>query len=75
MKDVTLCDGTVLPKGTLVVANLFGTHNDDELYPNPGEFDPFRFARIRDGDGEGTKHQFVATSTSYVPFGIGRHAW
>ena len=75
LKDVTLSDGTVLPAGTLVVANSFATHRDDAHYPNAGEFDPFRFARIREGDGEGTKHQFVATSTSYVPFGVGRHAW
>ena len=75
MKDVTLCDGTVLPKGTLVVANLFGTHNDDELYPNPDDFDPFRFARMREADGEDTKHQLVNTSLGYMPFGHGKHAW
>ena len=58
-----------------MAANSFGTHNDEELYSNPGKFDPFRFARIREGEGEGTKHQFVAASNSYLPFGVGRHAW
>ncbi|KAM5543009.1 hypothetical protein V8D89_003393 [Ganoderma adspersum] len=74
LKDVTLSDGTVLPAGTLVVANSYPMHYDDAHYPNAAAFDPFRFARIREGDGEGTKHQFVATSNSYVPFGVGRHA-
>ena len=75
LKDVTLSDGTVLPAGTLVVANSYPMHHDDAHYPGAAAFDPFRFARIREGDGEGTKHQFVATSNSYVPFGVGRHAW
>ena len=32
-------------------------------------------ARMREIEGEGTKHQFVNTSNNYVPFGVGRHAW
>ncbi|TBU58191.1 cytochrome P450 [Dichomitus squalens] len=74
LKDVLLSDGTLIPAGTLVVANSYPMHHDDEYYPNAGEFDPFRFARMRELEGEGTKHQFVNTSTSYVPFGVGRHA-
>nr|VWO98890.1 Uncharacterized protein [Ganoderma boninense] len=56
LKDVTLSDGTVLPAGTLVVANSYRMHHDDAHYPNAAAFDPFRFARIREADGEGTKH-------------------
>jgi cytochrome P450 len=48
---------------------------DEENYTNADKFEPFRFANIRDEEGEGTKHQMVATSPEYLPFGLGRHAW
>ena len=75
LKDVVLSDGTLIPAGTLVAANSYRMHYDDAYYPNADEFDPFRFARMREIEGEGTKHQFVNTSNNYVPFGVGRHAW
>ena len=40
----------------------------------PHAFNPWRFSDIRDEEGEGMKHQLVATATEYVPFGHGRHA-
>ena len=51
------------------------THTDGENYDDPTVFDPWRFANMRGDEGEGTKHQMVNTSTEYVPFGLGRHAW
>ena len=75
MKDVTLNDGTTIPAGTLIVANAYSTHFDDENYVSAAEFDPFRFARMREAEGENTKHQFVNTSVEYVSFGHGKHAW
>lgn len=75
MKDISLNDGTFIPKGTVVVAAAEPTHYDETYYPNPSAFDPFRFSRMREGEGEGTKHQFVNTSTEYISFGHGKHAW
>ncbi|EJF60342.1 cytochrome P450 [Dichomitus squalens LYAD-421 SS1] len=74
LKDVLLSDGTVIPAGTMVNIKTHRLHLDDACYPNANEFDPFRFARLREVDGEGTKHQFVHTSNQYVAFGVGRHA-
>ena len=74
VKDVTLSDGTRIPKGTLVAAAAVTAHSDDTRYTDPMVFDPFRFARMREGEGEGTKHQMVHTSVEYMPFGHGRHA-
>ncbi|KAI0737381.1 cytochrome P450 [Daedaleopsis nitida] len=74
LMDVTLNDGTVIPKGTLVTAASQSIHHDDAYYDAPDVFDPFRFARMREVDGEGTKHQFVNTSLEYISFGHGRHA-
>ncbi len=75
LMDVTLNDGTFIPKNTLVVAASYPTHNDDSIYENAATFDPFRFSRMREEDGEGTKHQYVNTSVEYIPFGHGKHAW
>ncbi|KAI0336591.1 cytochrome P450 [Cubamyces sp. BRFM 1775] len=74
LKDIRLRDGTVIPRGTLVVVATEATHNDGAVYDNADQFDPFRFARMREADGEATKHQFVHTSATYMPFGHGRHA-
>ena len=75
MKDVTLRDGTLIPRGTLLGAPAAAIHHDERKYAAPDVFDPFRFARMREIEGEGTKHQYVNTSNNYVPFGVGRHAW
>ena len=75
MKDLTFIDGTVIPAGTMVNVNAHRLHLDDAYYPDADVFDPFRYSRIREVEGEGTKHQFVNTSNHYVAFGVGRHAW
>ena len=75
LKDVTMMDGTFIPKGTMVVTAADPAHYDDNNYPNAATFDPVRFSRLREGEGEGTKHQFTHTSPDYVPFGHGRFAW
>ncbi|KAM5535874.1 hypothetical protein V8D89_010492 [Ganoderma adspersum] len=74
MKDITLSDGTFLPKGTLVVAASHSTHHDEANYRDAEAFDPFRFSKMREGEGEALKHQFVNTSLDYISFGHGRHA-
>lgn len=74
-KDITLPDGTFIPAGTLISAASYATHRDDAIYAGADAFDGFRFARMRAGEGESMKHQFVNTSPDYIPFGHGRHAW
>ena len=76
LKDYTLSDGTFLPVGTFVAANVTGTHRDSAFYEKPDEFDGFRFANIREGSSEEElKHQMVQTSSDYLAFGHGRLAW
>ncbi|KAI0778805.1 cytochrome P450 [Trametes elegans] len=75
LKDVTLHDGTRIPRGAIVMAAADATHHDETLYANADVFDPFRFSRLRaSAEGEGTKHQFVNTSLEYIAFGHGKHA-
>ena len=78
VKDVTLSDGTFIPKDTFICTSTWGTHRDDVAYPDPEVFDPFRFSRgKKDGVSgtEGTKHLMSNVSVDFVPFGYGGHAW
>ena len=75
LKSFSFSDGTYIPKGTVIVTPPYATHFDDAFYANPETFDPLRFYRERQGEGEGAKYQFTNTSTNYIPFGHGKHAW
>ncbi|TDL22831.1 cytochrome P450 [Rickenella mellea] len=72
--DYTFSDGTFIPKGTMMSVASGATHHDPSVYENANEFHGFRFADLREEDGEGTKHQMVSTSSEYLAFGHGRHA-
>ncbi|OSD03318.1 cytochrome P450 [Trametes coccinea BRFM310] len=74
LKDITLPDGTFVPRGSIIMAAADATHHDDSVYADSDVFDPWRFSRMREADGEGTKHQFVNTSLDYISFGHGKHA-
>ncbi|KZV74005.1 cytochrome P450 [Peniophora sp. CONT] len=74
LQPFTFSNGVHVPKGTFIACAQYDTHHDEENYANPDVFDPIRFASMREGEGEGTKHQMVATSTEFINFGHGRHA-
>ncbi|KIJ05876.1 hypothetical protein PAXINDRAFT_20895 [Paxillus involutus ATCC 200175] len=74
MKEFTFSDGTVLPQGSFVAIASQATHLDNGVYENAETFDPFRFANMRDEDGDDAKHSFVSTNPQYLSFGHGRHA-
>jgi len=74
LQNVTLSDGTRLPKGTLVVAAAEATHLDQNNYENAKVFDPFRFSNMRTEESDRIKHQYVSTSGEFISFGHGKHA-
>ncbi|KAF8833162.1 cytochrome P450 [Paxillus ammoniavirescens] len=74
MKDFTLSDGTVLPQGTIVTIASQATRLDNGYYENADVFDPFRFANMREEDGDDAKHSFASTNPEYLAFAHGRHA-
>ena len=76
LRPFTFSNGITVSAGTDVACPLSAVHTDGEIYPNPDEFDGFRFARLREGeDGMANKHQAGTTSTTHLSFGHGRHAW
>ena len=81
LRPFTFSNGVTVPAGTLVSIPASSTHTDERIYPNPDEFDGFRFSKLRESEGaaEGdtmvSRHQTVSTSAENLAFGIGRHTW
>ncbi|PIL25700.1 cytochrome P450 [Ganoderma sinense ZZ0214-1] len=76
-KDLTLCDGTCIPRGTIVCAAAHQLHRDAAALKNMGVFDPFRYARMHAAaatEDDGRKLQATTTSQDYLPFGHGPYA-
>ena len=77
LRPLELSNGMTIPAGTLAAIPASATHRDEMTYPNPDEFDGFRFAKLREDGGETvtSRYQAVSTSTEHVAFGLGRHTW
>ncbi|KAI0600030.1 cytochrome P450 [Biscogniauxia sp. FL1348] len=74
-------DGIRLPQGTMVSILAHQSQTDEEKFPDPEEYDPFRFSRQREAAADpatgkpGLSHlSFVSTSPDYLPFSHGKHA-
>ncbi|XP_077985282.1 cytochrome P450 2U1-like [Glandiceps talaboti] len=63
LKDATIQNCTI-PKGTIVLNNLWSVHHDPVAWPEPDKFDPYRF--YDDENNSVKKHE------SFLPFGAGR---
>ncbi|KAH8881357.1 cytochrome P450 [Thozetella sp. PMI_491] len=76
-----------VPNGSLLMLNLSYLHHDPELYEEPGNYDAWRFSRIREeydsrppeqkDSEEGLRVKklgMVTTSDKHMAFGHGRHA-
>ncbi|PPQ94096.1 hypothetical protein CVT25_009247 [Psilocybe cyanescens] len=72
LKDFVFSDGTVLPKNTTTTVNIYSRHNDDNLYPDAGVFDGFRF--VRDPSSGITRPMLATPTLEYHAFGHGRSA-
>ena len=77
MHTFTFSNGVTVPAGTLVSIPANAIHTDERIYPNPDEFDGFRFAKLRESEGETiqSRYQTISTSSEHLAFGLGRHTW
>lgn len=73
MKDLKLSDGTFIPKETFLLVSSERMWNPS-IYPNPEEFDPYRFLKLREMPGHETSAQLVSPSPEHFGFGYGNHA-
>lgn len=74
VSDITLSDGTVLPKGISVAVPSWGINHDEQIWEDPWEFDGFRHAKLRDVPGSELKHQFATSAPDSLSFGYGSQA-
>ncbi|KAI6117488.1 cytochrome P450 [Pisolithus croceorrhizus] len=74
MEDLTLSDGTFIPKGTHIAVPTCVIHRDSAVYENPDAFDPLRFYKLRNDGTESARHRMVAVNQDYLAFGYGKHA-
>ncbi|KAJ4419132.1 hypothetical protein N0V82_005145 [Gnomoniopsis sp. IMI 355080] len=75
-EDVTLSDGTLLPKGS-GVATSSERMWDPQEYPEPQKYDIYRYLRRREMAKDSRDEavaQLVGTSEDHYGFGIGTHA-
>ena len=71
MRTLTLSDGTVLPKGTILM--VAGKFQDPEVFTNPEEFDAKRFLKLRGDDLANNTYQYTSTSADMFGFGKDSH--
>jgi cytochrome P450 len=74
LRPFTFSNGVTVPAGTVIAAPSAAIQMDEEIYPNPEEFDGFRFAKLREND-DVAGQQATSTSAEYLVFGSGRRAW
>ncbi|KAK1846297.1 cytochrome p450 [Colletotrichum chrysophilum] len=72
--DLTLPDGTFIPKGTKIEVNTASIHVDEAYYPDPQRFDGLRYYRLRQRPGDENKHMYYSVGKNDLSFGFGRHA-
>lgn len=71
-QTITMSDGVVIPKGTLVVVanNLM---RDETKYPNPHEFQGDRFLKQRQLPGCEAAAKLTTATEAHAAFGFGKH--
>jgi len=87
-EGVRLPGGLHLPFGTKVGCHAHPIHHDEDVYVGAYKFDPFRWCNEENGDAEGSDFKqalrlgekrkgtsLVTTSSTFMAFSHGRHAW
>jgi cytochrome P450 len=77
LRSFTFSNGVTIPAGTLIAIPGSAAHRDEANYHDPDTFDGFRFAKLRESEGDTTtgRYQTVSTSSEHLAFGLGRHTW
>jgi cytochrome P450 len=72
LQDHVLRDGTLLSKGAHIAMPVNAIQNS--ITPNPDLFDPMRYYRLRQEEGQAHLHQFATTEPNVLNFGHGKFA-
>lgn len=71
--EVTLSDGTIIPKGAAVTV-LIDSFSDPNIYSEPDKFDSHRYLTLRSQPGQENNWQLATPSPEHMGFGYGAHA-
>ena len=75
VKDITLSDGTFLPRNTYLVAPALAVSSDPSIFPNADSFDGLRYYNLRQQSSRDEyKYQLSTIDKHMLHFGAGRHA-
>lgn len=75
MKPFNFADGTYVPAGTMLAVPVHHIGRDPSLFPeHPERFDPYRFTKLRQNEGEGNHFQFASVTNGTMAFGWGKAA-
>lgn len=76
MEDVTLPDGIVIPKDTVVMISGVHMMMDSSVWPDGQKFDGYRFYNLRQKANKASQSSFnyVSTSPEHMGFGHGNQA-
>lgn len=78
MKTYTFADGVKVPFGETLAVPSGAIHLDNSVYKDASVFDGFRFYKMRELERDAESRHLlncVSTSTEYLSFGHGSHAW
>ncbi|KAI0516797.1 cytochrome P450 oxidoreductase GliF [Xylaria bambusicola] len=73
-KPVKFSVGPTLPAGTIMAVDGLAINRSPELWPNPDEFDMFRFYNLRQKSGNENKYHFLSTGNDSPGWGDGTQA-
>ncbi|KAN0118523.1 Cytochrome P450 [Russula decolorans] len=75
LRPFTFSNGVTVPAGTFVTVPGTAVQTDERTHIKPDEFDGFRFARLRESEGNTTasRNQTVSASNEHLAFGLGPH--
>ncbi|KAG4442146.1 hypothetical protein IFR05_002359 [Cadophora sp. M221] len=75
LRPVALCDGTVVPAGTLIFTPANAISMNNAIFPDGDTFDGLRFYNLRESSPKAkNKYQPTSISRTQLHFGAGRHA-
>ncbi|KAI5987613.1 cytochrome P450 [Pisolithus albus] len=74
LKDITLSDGTFIPKGTHLCVASHAIHRDPRVYEDPDVFDPYRYTKLQEKHGDSSRYQLATVSSEWLMFGVGKTA-
>jgi len=76
LRPFTFSNGVTIPAGTMISIPSSAVHRDERIFTNPDEFDGFRFAKLRESEGDNANNRYktISISQEHLPFGVGRHA-